>query len=161
MSKFIKTAETEAEREKRYQHRGSVIGGPIGAAAMGLGNAFEGKSVGGMIGRGALGAMSGLVLGDKAGQSLGSLAHMIKSKKGLEVPEKKEAPKMENKIAEVLDSRSAVLFRSSQLHKIAAHLTGEEEVTLAGAVTKLAEKLYVQRAERKQITEGLAALESI
>lgn len=246
-----KTAETSEEREKRYQHRGSMIGAPIGALAMGLGNAAEAKSLPGAFGRGALGALSGLVLGDKGGQAIGSLTHAIKSKKGLEAPKMddnkiasllkeaktdrerahtwgdvggdlgiiggatygagkgvaagqgapiiqkallgllggfvgggiggalgtggghalhsvihgrptgKELPLKEHKMASLLDPKSAVYFRSGQLHKIAGVLIGKDEVTLADAITKIATDAYIKRAEMQRVAEGLAALESI
>jgi hypothetical protein len=67
----------------------------------------------------------------------------------------------ENKLAFLLDPKSAVYFRSGQLHKIAAPLVGADEVDLASAIKKLAADLYIKRAEETQIKAGLAALESI
>jgi hypothetical protein len=67
----------------------------------------------------------------------------------------------ENKMASILDPKSAVYFRSGQLHKIAASLVGKDEVTIANAVAKIASDAYIVRSEKARIAKGLVALESI
>jgi hypothetical protein len=98
----------------------------------------------------------------EAGETTIAGAVVDSSKKPLKLKNDKNLdPPKESKMASLLDPKSAVYFRSGQLHKIAAPLVGADEVTIADAVKKLASDAYILRAEKARIAEGLVALESI
>jgi hypothetical protein len=157
MASFLKAAETENERAQHAGRRGELAGIGLGLMASGLSSlkpAFTGQiGAGGVLGRGAIAGVAGGALGYGAGR----LLHRLVNGKATD----KEIPSKEHKMASILDPKSAVYFRSGQLHKIAASLVGKDEVTIANAVAKIASDAYVVRSEKARIAEGLVALESI
>jgi hypothetical protein len=57
--------------------------------------------------------------------------------------------------------RNLQILRSAGLHKVAGAMLGFPELTIKEAVAQLATKAFINRAEARMISQGIAALATL